>query len=143
VADQLFATLDPTTRRLRLPAGSQVLLTDTVGFIRKLPHHLVASFRSTLKELVDADVLLHVVDASHAAFRAQMEAVSTVLEELLPTPRPQILVLNKADRLDEEARAGLRVEFPEALLTSALNGEGLDELRRALWEETAAGRTPA
>jgi GTP-binding protein HflX len=141
--DRLFDTLDSVTRRLVSTSRRRVLLTDTVGFIRKLPHHLVASFRSTLMEVVEADVLLHVVDASHPAFRAQMEAVDEVLNDLLDSPGERWVVLNKADRLDEENRATLRLEFPGALLVSALTGEGLEELRRRLWEEPEAHRVPA
>src|SRR5262249_17905038 len=131
--DRLFATLDSTTRQLVSPDRRRILLTDTVGFIRKLPHHLVASFRSTLMEVVEADLLVHVVDPAHPAFRAQMEAVSLVPDEILPEPRPQLLVLNQVDRLDQDDRAGLRVEFPGAVQTSAVTGEGLDALRAALW----------
>ncbi len=135
--DRLFATLDSTTRQLVGPDRRRVLLTDTVGFIRKLPHHLVASFRSTLMEVVEADLLVHVVDASHRAFRAQIEAVDVVLDQILPEARPQLLVLNKVDLIPDDERAGLRVEFPGALQVSAVTGECLDALRRALWEEAA------
>ena len=136
VEDLLFATLDATTRQMVSPERRVVLVTDTVGFIRKLPHHLVASFHSTLAEAVEADLLLHVVDASAPDFRRQMGAVEDVLEKILDRPRPTTLVFNKCDRLGEaEAAAGLRVEFPGAFVVSALNGEGLEALRAFLWRE--------
>ena len=138
VEDLLFATLDATTRQMVSPERQVVLVTDTVGFIRKLPHHLVASFHSTLAEAVEADLLLHVVDASAPDFRRQMVAVEGVLEKILDRPRPTVLVFNKCDRLGEaEAAAGLRAEFPGAFVISALSGAGLDELRAFLWR--AAG----
>jgi GTP-binding protein HflX len=140
VEDRLFATLDATTRQMVSPARDVVLLTDTVGFIRKLPHHLVASFHSTLVEAIEADVLLHVIDASDPGFRNQMAAVEEVLEEILAGPRPALLVLNKVDRIaDPDRIAGLKVEFPEGFLVSARTGEGLDALQEFLWSE-AAGR---
>ncbi len=124
--DRLFATLETTTRRLTLqipPEGGPadaLLLSDTVGFIRKLPHHLVASFRATLGEVREADCLVHVADASHPGVRAHMSAVDEVIEELVDhRPVTRLLVLNKADLLSCEARAGRRAEFPEALLLSA------------------------
>jgi GTP-binding protein HflX len=136
VEDLLFATLDSTTRQMVSPSRQVALLTDTVGFIRKLPHHLVASFHSTLAETVEADLLLHVVDASAPDFRRQMGAVEDVLEKILDKPRPTALVFNKCDSLGEpEAAAGLRAEFPGAYVVSALRGEGLDELRAFLWRE--------
>jgi len=136
VEDLLFATLDSTTRQMVSPSRQVALLTDTVGFIRKLPHHLVASFHSTLAETVEADLLLHVVDASAPDFRRQMGAVEDVLEKILDRPRPTALVFNKCDSLGEpEAAAGLRAEFPGAYVVSALRGEGLDELRSFLWRE--------
>ena len=140
VEDRLFATLDSTTRKMVSPDRTLALVTDTVGFIRKLPHHLVASFRSTLKETVEADLLLHVVDAADPEFRRQMVAVEQVLEEILVRTRPAMLVFNKADRLDPEAMAGLRVEFPGSFVISARDGEGIDTLRSFLWEHAAAGR---
>jgi GTP-binding protein HflX len=146
VEDLLFATLDSTTRQMVSPSRQVALLTDTVGFIRKLPHHLVASFHSTLAETVEADFLLHVVDASAPDFRRQMGAVEDVLEKILDHPRPTALVFNKCDNLGEaEAAAGLRAEFPGAFVVSALRGEGLDELRAFLWREAGdrAGATGA
>jgi GTP-binding protein HflX len=141
VEDRLFATLDSTTRPMVSPARELALLTDTVGFIRKLPHHLVASFHSTLVEAVEADVLLHVVDAADPDFRRQMTAVEGVLEEILDEPRPTLLVFNKIDRLPDAAHAAaFRVEFPGSHTVSARTGEGLDELRREVWAQARALR---
>ena len=142
VENRLFATLDATTRRMVSPDRRRALITDTVGFIRKLPHHLVASFRSTLAETVEADLLLHVVDAADPDWRAQIAAVDEVLEELMDTPRDTRLVFNKIDRLtDPDAAAGLRAEFSGAFLVSALTGEGLETLREFIWTESGAPRT--
>ncbi|HKQ58256.1 MAG TPA: GTPase HflX [Candidatus Eisenbacteria bacterium] len=139
VEDRLFATLDSTTRKLVSPERQVVLLTDTVGFIRKLPHHLVASFHSTLVEAIEADLLLHVVDASDPHFPRQIAAVEEVLDEILETPRPATLVFNKADRVaDPTMLDGLRVEYPGSFTISARTGEGLDALARALWAESKA-----
>jgi GTP-binding protein HflX len=136
VEDLLFATLDSTTRQMVSPERRVALVTDTVGFIRKLPHHLVASFHSTLTEAVEADLLLHVVDAGAPDFRRQMSAVEEVLEKILDRPRPTTVVFNKCDRLgDGTAAAGLRAEFPGAFVISALSGEGIPELREFLWRE--------
>lgn len=137
-ADQLFATLDPTTRRTELPSGQNILLTDTVGFIQKLPTMLVASFRATLEEVTEANLLLHVVDLSHANMDEQVGAVEEVLEELEAGDKLVVTALNKADRVDltnEEQQA--RVEealaaYPNAVVVSALTGEGLDALRTKL-----------
>ena len=142
VEDRLFATLDATTRQMVSPARELALLTDTVGFIRKLPHHLVASFHSTLVEAVEADLLVHVVDAADPDLRRQMIAVDAVLEDLLEEPRPTLLVFNKTDLVvDEDLLAGLRVEFPGSFLISALTGAGLDALRAYVWEQAAAHAT--
>jgi GTP-binding protein HflX len=143
VEDRLFATLDSTTRKLVSPTLETALVTDTVGFIRKLPHHLVASFRSTLIEAVEADVLLHVVDAADPEFRRQMADVEQVLEGLLEEPRPTVLVFNKCDRLEPEVVAGLRVEYPGAFTISARRAAGLDPLRDFLWEQAANRRRRA
>jgi GTP-binding protein HflX len=138
VEDRLFATLDATTRQMVSPDRVVVLLTDTVGFIRKLPHHLVASFRSTLAETVEADLLLHVVDAADADRRRQIDAVDTVLEELLSDPRPTVMVFNKSDLLaDADAIAALRGDHPGAHVVSARTGDGLGTLRAALWSRAA------
>lgn len=131
--DRLFATLDTTTRRVVLPGDLPVLVSDTVGFIRKLPHHLVASFRATLREVRDADLLLHVVDASHPGRRQQMAAVDEVLEELLPRAVPRLIVLNKADLVTEEtAQMELALAHPDAVLVSALRREDLERLRESI-----------
>ncbi len=128
-ADQLFATLDPTIRKLELDSGEAVI-ADTVGFINKLPHELVDSFRSTLQETREASVLLHVIDASDSASDERREQVQTVLDEI-GAGAPQILVYNKVDALDDASRARLYESFTgeDALAVSAVTGEGLDELR--------------
>ena len=140
IEDRLFATLDPSTRSVELEPGMKVLVTDTVGFIRKLPHHLVASFSATLEEAMTADVLLHAIDASHAGWEEQKEVVEDVLRQLGLSERPTILVFNKMDRLthgEESAfrkRAGALFEEP-TVFTSAVEAEGLAELRALLLEE--------
>ena len=139
VEDRLFATLDATTRPMVSPERRRALLTDTVGFIRKLPHHLVASFHSTLVEAIEADLLLHVVDGADPRFRRQIGAVEEVLERILDGPRPTTLVFNKADALDEERQAALRIEHPGSFVVSARDGSGLDPLRTAIWEQAAHG----
>src|SRR5690606_15250444 len=106
VEDRLFATLDPLTREIDIGEGYSVLLTDTVGFIRKLPHHLVASFRATLAEAREADLLLHVVDASHPAWEEQRDVVDEVLADLGLQNRPTLLLCNKMDLLPEAEREG-------------------------------------
>jgi len=136
VGDRLFHTLDPTTRTLRL-AGRAYLLTDTVGFIRKLPHQLVDAFGATLEETRRADLILHVVDASAPAedVEAMARAVHEVLEEIGAGENPRLLVGNKADRLDAEQRRDFLLRHPDATLVSALDGEGLDLLGERI-EET-------
>jgi len=142
VENRLFATLDATTRRMVRSDRTTALITDTVGFIRKLPHHLVASFHSTLVEAIEADLLLHVIDASEPDFRHQMTAVEDVLEDLIESPRPTVLVFNKSDRVgDETAASGLRVEYPGSHVVSALTGEGLDAVRSQLWDLAAENGT--
>lgn len=129
VADQLFATLDPTTRRVELPDGYQALFTDTVGFIQKLPTALVAAFRATLEEIAEADLLLHLVDISHTNAMNQAEAVQQTLEEIDAGHVPLITVLNKIDRLPNPEAARHAVDsFPRAVAISALTGEGIDDL---------------
>ncbi len=136
VADQLFATLDPTTRRIALPGGHWALFTDTVGFIQKLPTTLVAAFRATLEEIADADLLLHVVDVTHPNVMAQAEAVHETLEEIGATHVPVLVVLNKIDRLADPARAQLVARnFPHAVAISALQGVGTDALLQAVGEQ--------
>ena len=131
--DQLFATLDPTTRRATLPSGHEVLLTDTVGFIQKLPTELIAAFRATLEEVTEADVLIHVVDASHLNAEGHIAAVDEVLEELGAGAKPQLMAFNKVDRVanDADTRAELESsldEYPYAVAISAQHGQNLDGL---------------
>ncbi|MBN2053559.1 GTPase HflX [bacterium] len=134
VEDQLFATLDPLTRRLALPSGRIVLITDTVGFIRKLPHQLVSAFRATLEEVVESDLLLHVIDSSHPRMEQHMEAVRGVLEELGAGAKPVVWAYNKIDLADDPAAlaASLQRRTPGATAVSALRGDGLEELMRSL-----------
>lgn len=129
VADQLFATLDPTTRRVELPGGQVVLFTDTVGFIQKLPTQLVAAFRATLEEVAEADLLLHVVDVTHRNVYEQVAAVHDTLAEIGVAEKPMVNALNKVDRLrDPQALAELVADFPDSVPISALRGHGLDLL---------------
>jgi GTP-binding protein HflX len=129
VADQLFATLDPTTRRIELPGGYQALFTDTVGFIQKLPTTLVAAFRATLEEIAEADLLLHMVDISHPNAMNQAEAVQHTLEEINASHVPIITVLNKIDRLSDPSAARRAVEYyPQAVAISARTGSGIEDL---------------
>jgi len=127
-ADQLFVTLDPAARLCSRTGHAPFILTDTVGFIRKLPHQLVAAFKATLEELEEADVLVHVVDASHPGLDEQMLAVDSLLAELELGPRPTIVALNKVDRLDESAVRGALVDRFEGVALSARTGEGVDAL---------------
>ena len=131
-ADKLFATLDPTTRRVTLPNHRSVLLVDTVGFIQRLPHDLVAAFRATLEEVTEADVLIHVIDASHPRWSEQRAAVEQVLRELGAGGRPCVTVFNKTDRLDRDGLRDLLAEEPEGIPVSALRGVGLVNLLRAV-----------
>ena len=126
--DILFATLDPTTRRLKLPTNQNVLLTDTVGFIKKLPHGLVEAFKATLEEVVQADLLLHVVDVSHPQAVEQIAAVNAVLAEIGAAEKPVLMVFNKIDRLNGGQPAGLREKYPHAAAISARTGEGMTAL---------------
>ncbi len=133
VENQLFATLDSTTRKVNLPQNQQILLSDTVGFIKKLPHQLVAAFKATLEEVVEAELLLHVVDVSHPEAEAQIDAVNEVLAELDATDIPMLMAFNKTDRLEtEEELHLLRSRYPEALAVSAQRGDGIEALREAL-----------
>jgi GTP-binding protein HflX len=127
--DKLFATLDPTTRRVRLPSGGLALFTDTVGFIQKLPTQLVAAFRATLEEVAEADLLLHIVDATHAQATRQVEAVFETLEDIGAAGKPTFGVLNKVDRLPDPGEAfSLVPGFSDGVAVSALTGVGLDGL---------------
>ncbi len=126
--DKLFATLDPTTRRLKLPTNQNVLLTDTVGFIKKLPHGLVEAFKATLEEVVQADLLLHVVDVSHPQAFEQIDAVNTVLGEIEAGNKPTLMIFNKIDRLPNGIPAALREKYPQSVSISARTGEGIEPL---------------
>jgi len=158
-ADQLFATLDPTTRRVSLPSGRTVLLSDTVGFIQKLPTELVASFRATLEEIAEADLLVHVVDVTHPDAVQQAETVEAILGDLGMSDPPMVVAANKVDRLtdrtadgeadeasatvdaggeDTDDLARLRVLYPDLVPISAVRGLGLDDLLRAIDEELVA-----
>jgi GTP-binding protein HflX len=134
IQDQLFSTLDPTTRRLQLQRNREVLLTDTVGFVRKLPHQLVEAFRSTLEEVGEAHLLLHLVDASRDSDR-QIDAVRMVLNDLELADQPVLLAFNKIDLLEEPALDKLRGRFPDAAFISAHEGQGLEELLHRLEAE--------
>jgi len=138
VEDRLFSTLDPTARRLDLPDGRHAVLTDTVGFVKKLPHTLVEAFRSTLEEVAQADLLLHVVDGSDAMPEEQIKAVREVLEEIgeqhggaMP---PELLVINKVDAADQLQLARLRHLLPDAVFVSAHTGAGMARLREVVAE---------
>ena len=139
--DKLFATLDPTTRRVRLTGGQEFLLTDTVGFVQRLPTTLVAAFRATLEEVAEADLLVHVVDGSSPSMQRQVEAVEQVLEEIGAGGLPVVVALNKADLVASD----LRLSLPGASATlpsvrvSALTGRGIDELLRCISEQLVQG----
>lgn len=144
VEDRLFATLDPLTRDVELGENNHVMLTDTVGFIRKLPHHLVASFRATLDEVRDADVLLHVIDASHPQWEDQRLVVNGVLDELGVHDKPVLHVFNKIDRLSAELLLPLEERItnllPNSVFVSTITDGALEPLRRALLVKTRALR---
>ena len=128
--DKLFATLDPTTRRLRLPTNQNVLLTDTVGFIRKLPHGLVEAFKATLEEVVQADLLVHVVDVSHPQAEEQIQSVDAVLKEIGAEGKPTVMVFNKIDQLNGNANVLTRFleRHPSGVAASAISGDGIPAL---------------
>jgi GTP-binding protein HflX len=132
VADQLFATLDPTTRRITLPGGRAATVTDTVGFVSKLPHDLVEAFRSTLEEVTLADLVVHIADASSSDVDEQITAVRVVLGEIGAANMPEVLALNKVDLLPGSRRARLAVRYPGSVAVSALTGEGTDGLLEAI-----------
>jgi GTP-binding protein HflX len=133
VRERLFHTLDPTTRSFEI-SGRQYLLTDTVGFIRKLPHSLVDAFSATLEEALGADLILHVVDASvpEDELHLMMAAVDEVLDEIGAGETPRLLALNKVDLIDAERRRELTFRFPDAVQVSGATGDGLDDLREAI-----------
>jgi len=140
--DKLFATLDPTTRRVRLPGGKVALFTDTVGFIQKLPTQLVAAFRATLEEIEEADLLLHVVDITHPNAMEQAKSVERTLAELDITDIPIVVALNKIDRLDSDQQAALLTQqFPHSVPISALKGINLDQLLGRLEHELYESQT--
>jgi GTP-binding protein HflX len=139
--DKLFATLDTTTRKFTLPNRQDVLLVDTVGFIRKIPHTLVAAFKSTLEETVHTDILLHLIDISHPQAEAQAEETVRVLQTLGATDHPIITVLNKIDEATTSlAAAKLRLKYPKTIQISALKGEGFDHLLEMMTEAIASLR---
>ncbi|MEG3842672.1 GTPase HflX [Microcoleus sp. herbarium14] len=136
-ADQLFATLDPTTRKLTIPGAVtgeplSIVLTDTVGFIRELPPALIDAFRATLEEVTDADALLHLVDLSHPAWQSQIRSVMNILTDMPVTPGPALVVFNKIDAVDGDTLALAREEFPQAVFISAAKGLGMETLRDRL-----------
>ncbi len=137
--NKLFATLDSTTRKVNLPQNQQMLLSDTVGFIKKLPHQLVAAFKATLEEVAEADLLIHVIDVSHPEAEAQIDAVNQVLAELEATELPTVMALNKIDRLKTvEKIQVIRSRYPDAIPISAQRGDGIEKLTEALAERFAA-----
>jgi GTPase len=134
VADQLFATLDTTIRALQPETRPRILVSDTVGFIKKLPHDLVASFRSTLQEAREAALLLQVADAADPALAAQLDVTAQVLADIDAADVPRLLVLNKVDKVDEERRATLAQTYPDALLLSAKSPDDVAALRQSIIE---------
>ena len=134
--DKLFATLDPTTRRLKLPTNQNVLLSDTVGFIRKLPHDLIDAFKATLEEVIEADLLLHIVDVSSPYAEEQIEAVNLVLKDLGVEEKRTLMIFNKVDRISS---SGLSKRFTDkysnSIAVSAKTGEGFDELMAELGKQ--------
>lgn len=141
VEDKLFATLDPTVRELRLPMGDRVLLSDTVGFIRKLPHQLVESFSATFEEITRGDLLLHLVDASHPNMEDHIAATQEVLGQIDVEPDKVLMLINKIDRVEDRAMlSALKRKYEGAVLISAVTGEGMDELYKAISARLAPGR---
>jgi GTP-binding protein HflX len=143
VEDKLFSTLDPVSRKLELPDGRQVVLTDTVGFVKKLPHQLVEAFKSTLEQTIHADLLLHVIDASQPDPRDHVQAVDQVLMQIGAGDVPRILAMNKSDGIDADTRRRLENQFPDAQFISALKSQGLEELLEAVADRLAASQTIA
>jgi GTP-binding protein HflX len=140
-ADQLFATLDPTTRQYVLPNKQKLLLTDTVGFLKQLPHHLIESFKATLEEVAEADLLLHVVDLSHPLYEQQMAAVQVVLEELNAWGKQMIVVFNKTDRVTNPALIEHALhKHPHSVAISAVTGEGMDSLLEEIEHQVKSWR---
>lgn len=142
-ADQLFATLDPTIRLVQLPNHQRLLLSDTVGFIRKLPHKLIESFKATLEEVMNADLLLHVVDLSHRHFEEQIAAVADVLAEIHADKKTQILVFNKIDCVENDGLIKrVRTEYPDSVTISAATHQGLDALMERIARDLHKWRQP-
>ncbi len=137
--DMLFATLDSTTRRVELPEGREATITDTVGFINKLPHGLVEAFKSTLDEVAEADLLLQVTDAGSPQREAQMQAVREVLHEIGAHTRPAVVVFNKSDTLDAATRSMLQKRYPDALFCSARDAVGIETIVQRIADEAARG----
>lgn len=131
--DRLFMTLDPLTRRMELNHHQSILITDTVGFIHRLPHHLVESFKATLEEAVASPLLLHVLDASDPLMEEKKEATEDTLEQLGALQKQTLLVFTKIDRLTTEQKTGLTHRYPEAVFVSAVSGDGLDTLKDRIW----------
>lgn len=142
VEDKLFATLDTTTRRFTLPNHQAILITDTVGFLRKLPHMLVAAFRSTLEQSLQADLLLHIVDASHAGALQQLQATEEVLASLQAEKKPRLIVLNKCDRANDEALFRLKMHCGRSFSISALHNRGIAELMSVISDHFEQNRQP-
>jgi GTP-binding protein HflX len=139
----LFATLDPTTRRAMLSGGGEILISDTVGFIQKLPHQLVAAFRATLEEVMEADLLVHVIDVTHPNAHEQVEAVHETLLEIGAADKSTINALNKIDRFQHPERlTALLDTFPDAVPISALRGQGMTALLDRIEEELEASMVP-
>jgi GTP-binding protein HflX len=132
VENALFATLDPTVRRAETPGGRPITLTDTVGFVRHLPHQLVEAFRSTLEEVSDSDLILHIVDGSEVDPEAQIDAVREVFREIDADRVPELVVINKADNADPLTLARLRRREPNSVVVSARTGAGIEELLAAI-----------
>ncbi|HEY7583910.1 MAG TPA: GTPase HflX [Acidimicrobiia bacterium] len=139
--DRLFSTLDSTVRKYELPSGRSILLSDTVGFVRRLPHHLIEAFRSTLDQVKEADLLLHLVDASDPDPERQIDAVRTVLSEIEAGHLPEIIVINKADQADPATLKRLANLHPNAVVISALTGEGIHNLADVVGTTLDADRT--
>ncbi|MGB9595740.1 MAG: HflX GTPase family protein, partial [Candidatus Poribacteria bacterium] len=136
--DKLFATLDPVTRIVNLSENHSILVTDTVGFIRNLPHHLVASFRATLEEVNESDMLLHIIDSGHPSVREQIKAVEDVLKQLNAHNVPTLAVFNKIDTIDDMSiLSDLRHDYPDSVSISALKGIGIDKLKSILFEKVS------
>lgn len=141
VEEKLFATLDPATRKVQLPSHREALLTDTVGFIRNLPHHLIAAFKATLEEVTEADLLIHVLDCSHPRWERQNQTVLEILRELGTTEKPMVTALNKIDLLHNlSERRRIQRELPEAVLISALRKTGLEELSEKVEKRLSENR---